>query len=92
MKLHVVFVLFYFILFYFFSESICRNGVYDDPACDGKAVNHAVVLVGWGNLNGINYWIGRNSWGPGWGKEGYFLIQRGVNKCGIETYVGYAFV
>ncbi|EFX87407.1 hypothetical protein DAPPUDRAFT_312322 [Daphnia pulex] len=68
------------------------SGVYDDKICDGKLVNHAVVLVGWGNQNGIDYWIGRNSWGPGWGKEGYFLIQRGVNKCQIETYVGYALV
>ena len=63
--------------------------MYDETECDGKVVNHAVVIVGWGNLNGLDYWIVRNSWGTGWGKRGYFLIQRGVNKCGIESYPVY---
>ncbi|XP_046458637.1 procathepsin L-like [Daphnia pulex] len=62
------------------------SGVYDSNDCDGQDPNHAVVIVGWGNQNGVDYWIGRNSWGTVWGKEGYFLIQKGVNKCGIESY------
>ncbi|XP_046458645.1 ervatamin-B-like [Daphnia pulex] len=64
-------------------------GVYDDLECDGQSVNHAVVIVGWGNQNGVDYWVGRNSWGTTWGTNGYFLIQRGVNKCGIENYPAY---
>jgi C1A family cysteine protease len=68
------------------KKKMWRSGVYDSNDCDGQDPNHAVVLVGWGNQNGVDYWIGRNSWGPLWGEEGYFLIQRGVNKCGIETY------
>jgi C1A family cysteine protease len=62
-----------------------RSGVYNDIACDNKTVNHAVVVVGWGTLNGVNHWIVRNSWGS-WGQAGYVLIQRGVNKCRIEQY------
>ncbi|EFX78291.1 hypothetical protein DAPPUDRAFT_320635 [Daphnia pulex] len=62
------------------------GGVYNDVACDNPTigVNHGVVVVGWGTANGIDYWIVRNSWGPGWGQAGYVFIQRGVNKCKIE--------
>lgn len=31
----------------------------------------------------------RNSWGTGWGMQGYFQIASGVNKCNIESFVGY---
>lgn len=66
-----------------------RSGVYDDPLCDNKDVNHGVVAVGFGVLNGIPYWIVRNTWGTNWGLSGYFLMKRGVNKCKIETYAAY---
>ncbi|XP_059351742.1 uncharacterized protein LOC130702458 [Daphnia carinata] len=65
------------------------DGVYDDSACDTQPVNHAVVIVGWDTLNGVDYWIARNSWGPNWGKNGYIYVQRGVNKCNIESYPAY---
>ena len=44
---------------------------------------HAVVIVGWGVENGINYWIAQNSWGPNWGENGYFRIQFG--QCGFDS-------
>jgi len=31
------------------------------------------------------YWIVQNSWGTKWGDNGYFLIERGVDSCGIEN-------
>lgn len=45
---------------------------------------HAVRLVGWGELNGVPYWKIANSWNADWGMNGYFLIKRGVDECGIE--------
>jgi C1A family cysteine protease len=47
---------------------------------------HAVAIVGYGIENGVKYWIVCNSWSSNWGEDGYFRIQRGVNKCGIEQY------
>lgn len=66
-----------------------RGGVYTDPTCDTMEVNHGVVVVGYGTLDGINYWVVRNSWGRTWGLGGYILIQRGVNKCKIENYAAF---
>ncbi len=71
------------------SHGMNRNGVYTDAACDNLVVNHGVVVVGYGTLNGINHWIVRNSWGVAWGDKGNILIQRGVNKCKIESYPAY---
>ena len=45
---------------------------------------HAVRLVGWGELSGVKYWKIANSWNADWGLNGYFLIRRGTDECGIE--------
>lgn len=67
-----------------------KAGVYNDVKCDNLTVNHAVVVVGYGTLNNLPFWLVRNSWGATWGDKGYIKIQRGVNKCGIETYPYFA--
>jgi len=46
---------------------------------------HAVKAIGWGTLNGVDYWTMANSWGTSWGINGFFLIKRGVDECGIES-------
>jgi len=43
-----------------------------------SSTNHIVSLVGWGtDPTAGNYWLVKNSWGPGWGENGYFRIRRG---------------
>lgn len=64
-----------------YSSTICQNGPND--------VNHAVLAVGYGNENGVDYWLIKNSWGTDWGMDGYFKIERGVNMCGIAECNSY---
>ncbi|SCM20895.1 dipeptidyl aminopeptidase 1, putative [Plasmodium chabaudi adami] len=58
-----------------------------------EKVNHAIVILGWGEqtIDGklYKYWICRNSWGKTWGKEGYFKLIRGINYIAIENHAIY---
>lgn len=70
-----------------------KKGIYSSDKCKQgtKDVNHAVLIVGYGQApeTGKPYWIVRNSWGDDWGEEGYFRIARGSNMCGIAVCASY---
>jgi hypothetical protein len=50
--------------------------------------NHAVMLVGWDDGDGV--WYLRNSWGAGWGEHGTMRIRYGLSQVGEDaSYIVY---
>uniref|UniRef100_A0A5F8HDS6 Cathepsin S n=1 Tax=Monodelphis domestica TaxID=13616 RepID=A0A5F8HDS6_MONDO len=71
------------------SFFLYKSGVYYDPSCTQK-VNHGVLVIGYGNLDGQDYWLVKNSWGLHFGDKGYVRIARNRgNHCGIANFPSY---
>ena len=56
------------------SDYLC--GVYSNPL-HMKMGAHAVEIVDYGTVDDCDFWVVKNSWGPGFGENGYFRIKRG---------------
>jgi C1A family cysteine protease len=57
----------------FESPEVAQSGQVPMPGPDERTIGgHAVVAVGYDNQE--SRFIVRNSWGPGWGMQGYFTI------------------
>jgi cathepsin L len=64
------------------------GGVFDGCNQENPDINHAVVLVGYGEENGQKYWLIRNSWSPKWGEHGYIKVLRTESeetRCGSDV-------
>ncbi len=62
------------------------DGVYDlpyDPSfCNTvDCIFHAITIIGWDD--GKQAWLIKNSWGPGWGNNGYGWIGYNSSKIGL---------
>lgn len=55
------------------------------------------MVVGYGSLDGQDYWKVKNSWGASWGMSGYILLARGKSsstggECGLLKQPSYPVV
>ncbi|KAI4387270.1 hypothetical protein MLD38_005113 [Melastoma candidum] len=69
-----------------------QSGVFTGEC--GTALDHGVIAVGYGREHHHDYWLVRNSWGNGWGENGYIKMERNLannyfGKCGIAMEASY---
>jgi len=52
-----------------------KEGIIDLPSNASRSLNHAVLLVGYDHDERGMYWIIQNSWGTGWGIDGFCKLR-----------------
>ena len=75
------------------SFHMYKKGVYSESKCSSRKLDHGVLVIGYGTTeDGEEYFLVKNSWGTKWGMDGYFMISRKHNMCGIASQASYPIV
>ena len=75
------------------SFQLYKSGVFTDDC--GTGLDHGVLTVGYGTMDGKDYYRVKNSWGETWGDAGYIYMGRGTEfnsgngQCGMLMQASY---
>jgi len=65
------------------------SGCYENPGTD--PTNHCMLICGWDDnaCGGDGAWLVKNSWGDGWGDDGYVWLKYGTCNVGANARLLY---
>ena len=71
-----------------------KSGIFNSTSCSTTMLDHAVLAVGYGiSPSNHSYLIIKNSWGSGWGMDGYIYFSTEIdNMCGIAQHCSFPIV
>ena len=64
------------------------SGIIPARLCQDGDLNHAMLALGYGIENGVEYAVIQNQWGTDWGDSGVFRIELTDDEtgpCGLYT-------
>jgi cathepsin L len=71
------------------------SGIMPASMCASGSVNHAMLAVGYGVEQGVEYALIQNQWGQGWGEQGLIRVELTNDQtgpCGLYTQNTYSLV
>ena len=70
-----------------------KSGIFTDTTCSKTMLDHAVLAVGYDEIENHKYIIVKNSWNTDWGMDGYIYMNADINNmCGMATSSSYALI
>ena len=66
------------------------HSVYKISDCGNTDLNHGLLIVWHGTVDGKDYWLVKNSWSTDRGMKGYMMMSRNKgNQCGMSSLASY---